>query len=60
MKSESFINNDFFRSREFDELLENAYSKQIADAKLKIDEFYVSQNPSRNVKIEEFKNFKQA
>ncbi|MBQ3102028.1 hypothetical protein IJC60_03385 [bacterium] len=60
MKSESFINNDFFRSREFDELLESAYSKQISDAKLKIDEFYVSQNPTRNIKTEEYKNFKQA
>lgn len=60
MKSESFINNDFFRSREFDELLESAYSKQIADAKLRIDEFYVSQNPTRNINVKEYKNFKQA
>ena len=58
---DSFINDDFFNSKEFDKLLSDAKEKQIELAKAKIDDFYFSQNPLRKLKAKkresESKNF---
>ena len=50
MMCDSFINDDFFNSKEFDELLANAKDKQLELAKAKLDNFYFSQNPLRKLK----------
>lgn len=47
---DSFINDDFFNSKDFDKLLANAKDRQVELAKAKIDDFYFSQNPLRKLK----------
>ena len=50
MRYDSFINNDFCTSKEFEKLLASAKERQVELAKERIDDFYFSQNSLRKIK----------